>query len=378
MFLSSSVFAGPEWKRTALTIAKMAIDSGPGDELLSGKWRLRAQVISRLYPAELGNYHVNDAGWNDLQGNQTLFEVQNLIFSGDFDYAWQLLEKLQSLLGPSTLEQRVRHKIDLFKSKICRLKGDFAAALEHLKGMPSAIITYKGLIPNYRSLLMELYCELGKTDDAACWIPAVDITSLSWLGLKGSGRRISLAAANTRFMEGFNMLGKDRMAFDRANELLHAAKMIYKELDKTFQDLPPSRVTHFRQFSVSAGLAMIAHLESHDQSENLKEAYTRWQSTLVVAERMRKCCAWDPGFAETVIAFSMSDITHRLGWREQTAKLMKEGKCLYLKTGRQFGWFALGTVWFDAVGDWLEGAGFSRIDERLDDWRSKRQNCNAK
>ena len=386
--LSSSLFSGPEWKRTALTVAKMAIQAGPGDELLSGQWRLRTQRLCRLYPVEFKKYHTDDASWNAHQGNLILFEVQNLMYRGEFDYARHRLENLELQLGPSTLERLVRHRATLLKSKICQLEGDFTAALEHLVQMQRATNDFKECMPKYHSQLIEVYCELGETSNAARWIPTVDVTSASWLDSMSLARRTSVAAAGILFMEGcisFIHAKEDETHAKKhqihAKERLHAARAIYTKLETKYGELPRSRVTIFRQFSISVCLAMIAHLECilepSSRVTGWLYVYGQWQAVLEVAKKMRQFCAWDVGFPEVIVAFSKCDVTYELGWSEETDKLVKEGRCLYQKTGRQFAWLGLGTVWFDLIGDRLQSKGYGKIDDRLEDWRRKRENNNA-
>lgn len=382
MLLSSSRYGGPRWKQTALDTAKMIMEVSPRDELLSAKWKLRAQVLSRLYPgnnfhkaganwtAYQGNLILKaDPSWTAYQGNLILFDVQNLIFNGDLDNAWKLLEQLDSMLGTSSAEERIRYNTFLFKSKVCRLQGNFSAALKHLEILEGGLDIYKGLIPNYRSQLIELYCELGRTSDAAAWNPSVDVTSISWLNLRTSGRRVSLAVAGTYFMEGCHMLVRQKTDFSTALKSLNTARKIYEVLERSIKELAFSRITLFREFSVSIGLAMITHLECYFQSIKFDEAYECWDDALVIAGKMRDCCGWQPGFAEMIITFSKSEIAYRSGNHQESVKLVNEGKVLYQRTGRQFSWFALGTVWFDVIGDWLVESGYSRIDKPLDDWR---------
>jgi hypothetical protein len=318
---------------------------------------LGIQDLSSYY-MEAEKRQPTNAGWNTHIANSVLFDVQNLLFNGKFHRAMHVLDNLEPLLGASMPERRVRKRIALFKSKTRQLQGEFRAALDHLEHFEDEV--FKGLIPQYCSQTIELYCELGNTFEARHRLPNGNFLSRAWL-LENSGRRVSLAAAGIYFIEGFAGV---REGSDQAKESLASAKRIYKKLEKTYEDLPRSRVTLFRQFSIATCLAMITHLECFLQGDtsDWEDALAYWKSALAAATTMRQVCKWDEGFPEMIISFSMSDIEWRLQRFDKAVGLIIKGKELYKKSGRQFAWLALGTCWFELVGDWLLGRGYSRIN----------------
>jgi hypothetical protein len=202
-----------------------------------------------------------NAGWNTHRANSVLFDVQNLLFNGKFQRAIHVLDNLEPLLGALVPERRVYKRIALFKSKTRQLQGEFRAALDYLEHFKDEV--FKGLIPQYCSQTIELYCKLGNTSEARYRLPNGNFLSRAWL-LENSGRRVSLAAAGIYFIEGFAGVREES---DQAKESLASAKRIYKVLEKTYKDLPRSRVTLFRQFSIAICLAMITHLECFLQSD---------------------------------------------------------------------------------------------------------------
>jgi hypothetical protein len=219
----------------------------------------------------------------------------------------------------------------------------------------------KSVLPGMISQLTSVHCELGETDATMRLIQPHDFVSLAWLEIQGQARLLSLASAEAHFMVGLRMLMENEKAFDAAQSSLRTAKEIYRKLEGMYSEIPsPSIVSLFRHFSVSAGLAMIAHLEGRFGSAKLGDARSYWKSASDVAERMCGICGWKPGSVQMVIAYSVSDITWRLGMPMTTANLIKEASKLYAQTGRQSYFFAL-ALWFDLIEDGLESNGLGRI-----------------
>jgi len=351
------------------------------DLLLLAKLNLRRRKLSRLYPGEIEDcqaapgLHPVDESSNSHLGNVVLFEAQIMMDRNELSRAWYILDGFCALnrTKPSTVECRVLQHITLFRARIRRYSGDYCGSMRLLMELYSTSGLSKSVLPGIISLLTSVHCELGETDAAMRLIQPQNFVSLTWLEIQGQARLLSLASAEAHFMVGLRMLMKNEKAFDAAQSSLRTAKEIYRKLEGMYREIPsPSIVSLFRHFSVSAGLAMIAHLEGRFGSAKLGDARSYWKSASDVAERMRGIRGWKPASVQMIIACSVSDITWRLGMPKTTANLIEEASELYAQTGRQSYFFAL-ALWFDLMEDGLESNGLGRISKQRYDGKAKRE-----
>ena len=366
--LSASKFKRLDWKRRMLRTAEEIMEDCY-DPLLLAKLRLRRRKLSRLFPGEIEDCraapgpHSVDESSNSHLGNVMLFEAQIMMDRNELPRAWYILDGFGALnrTKPSTEECRVLQHITLFRARIRRYSGDYCGSVRLLMELYSTPELSKSVLPGIISQLSSVRCELGETGAAMSLIQPQNFVSSAWLEIQGQARLLSLASAEAHFMVGLRMLMSNEKAFDAAQSSLRTAKEIYRKLEGVYREIPsPSIISVFRHFSVAAGLAMIAHLEGRFGSANLEDARSYWQSASDIAERMRGICGWEPGFVQMIIAYSLSDITWRLGMPMTTANLIEQARELYARAGRQSFWFAL-ALWFDLVEDGLESNGLDRI-----------------
>ena len=369
--LSSSNFKRLDWKRRMLRTAEEIMEDC-SDPLLWAKLRLRRRKLSRLFPGEIEDcgsapgLHPVDESSNSHLGNVMLFEAQIMMDRDELSTAWHILNGFCALntTKPSTEECRVLQHITLLRARIRRYSGDYCESVRLLTELYSTPGLSRSVLPGIMSQLTSVLCELGETGAAMNLIQPQNFISPAWLEIQGQARLLSLASAEAHFMVGLRMLMTNGKAFDAAESSLRTAKEIYRKLEGVYREIPsPSIVSVFRHFSVSAGLAMIAHLEGRFGSAKLGDARSYWQSAWDVAERMRGICGWDPGSVQMIVAYCVSDITWRLGMPMTTANLIEKARELYARGGRQPYWFAL-ALFFDLVEDGLESNGLDRISKQ--------------
>ena len=396
--LSSSEFGDLEWKLRVLSDAEKIMEASRANPLLSGKLRHRRRVLSRLYPTQVESYPQFDIialsdGSSNL-GEVKLFHVQLLIDRDELSRAWHELKKFTPLDPPSTEDRRVMQKITLFRQRICHFAGDFPAALRFSAELQQAGDMFKEVVPSFFTEVMAVRCELGDFDEAMSMLPSLfrevgqainmqapgsNFVPQSWKDLKAIGRRYSLAAAGAYFTKGLRTLVNGH-GLDAAQPSLCTSREIYESLEQEYMGYSnPGTAASIRHFSVLAGLAMIVHLECQFGVTNKWEIALRsWESASEVAT-----LRLGPNFRNEIeplrmiIAYSKSHVARMLGLSTDAVKLNKEAKILYERTGRSFNWLALGSIWFDVVGDWIERIelnGFCRISKlRFKDYMEKQR-----
>ena len=354
--------------------------AGQGNPLLSAKIRLRRKVLVMQDSTEVENYldsvfdgvsRTNPTS-NAFFGQVILCKVQVMIDQNKHTCAWQELEKFKpwNPTNPSTEERRILQTITLLRHKISRFLGDMPTAARFLEKMDDRKL-FKRVVPGYMSSAVAVCCELGKFHTARRLLPEGQYIDQPWADLKAKGRRVSIAAAGTYFMEGLWMLVVDKRELADAQTLFSNAEAIYKHLEKVYLNTSnPGKGATIRHFAASAGLAVMSHLASRYGADiKLEEVLSNWQSAWTVAERLGNFFSHKPGFPEMIISYSMTDVLKRLGRLSEATEKLNLAKNLYETTGRQFQWLALGSIWFDMVGDWIESDGWCRICKlRYDDY----------
>ena len=122
-------------------------------------------------------------------------------------------------------------------------------------------------------------------------------------------------------------------------------KAIYETINQVYSKISNASFSlAIRQFSVSAGHAMIAHLEwCFPKTVTGETVLSYWQAALHVGEKSGRNLGGAP-FLHMIISYTMCDITSQLRLREEAIKLLIVAKSLYQDTGRQFHYFALGSI----------------------------------
>ncbi|KAF4637066.1 hypothetical protein G7Y89_g1009 [Cudoniella acicularis] len=332
--LSSSKFGGLDWKWRVLATAEKLIETDQAHAPLSMKLRFRKMVLHRLYHYYEPDIFPTQTNLYAL-GEMSVFRAQLMIYKDELSQAWYELGNWNPLNHERTGEHCMLQKKICLQIKICRFAGDFPKAKSLLQKLKRDGLR-KSTVPYYFTDFITVYCESGEFQEAISAIPAGDYLEGGWLS-----RRPSHAAAGTNLMKGLWIL-KRNDRFDDALSFLRKAKGIYEDLNKIYLGIAnPTLVTSIRHFSVSAGLAMIAHVEGRfANTVTGNEALSYWKIALDLGQRSGKKLGGTP-FPEMIIPYSMCDITSRLGLYAETTKFMNTAKSLYQVTGRQFQYLAM-------------------------------------
>lgn len=382
--LSSSQFAGPEWKSKALATAEILIEALPKkDILLSSKVRLRRRTFSRLFPNTSGdrNQHIDpiklmpdNPKLNACFGETILSEVQEMIDRKELSSAWSELEKFKPLHGRhlSTLEENVMQQIRFFKGRVSRFQGRFDTAKGYLSPL-SYTAKHDGIQCGVISHLVAVKCELGEIDTARELIQndLYEAQQRNPLDVP-KGRRLKLVSAETHLMKALWMIkngkapqthyvalhtNKESEQWPLSKEgqdSLEAAWVIYQELQENHKSVTrPGKVAKLNHFRVSTGQAMISHIKGQWVA-----AYSQWEHAAHLAE-----VYWGSDFALMISLYSMCDVMLRLGEPRGSKNLAKQAEGIFARSGRQHYLLALGSLWFDAIGDSVHRNGGCKIRE---------------
>lgn len=376
--LSWSEFGNQLWKHQVLgklTKLEEFLDRGIEGQVLASKLRLRRRALARLYPKSfrMEKDPSNDPppltenpSSNAHYGEMILFQAQLLIDQDQLPDALVVLRNFQPLvsLDPSMEESRVLQNITLLRQKIHHFAGDFKTAIYYFEKTKECDVIFKQIIPNLTTDAVATYCELGQTQQTWEILPLADYSGMAWQELGKSGRGLSFAAAGVHLTSGFELLRGYKL--DDSLSVFRKAKVIYKNLLTVYDTSSnhPSLVMITRQFSASVSLAMIGHVECKFGGANdWATVLSSWQSTLQIVERLKEVFDKDQLFLEMIIKYSMSNVLGCLGKQLEARKMCLESRSLYERTGRSFYFVALGSKWFDLVGDWNEAIGLERISE---------------
>jgi hypothetical protein len=286
-----------------------------------------------------------------------------MIYRDELSRAWQELRNMRPLNADRPEERRLLQKKTCFQIKICLFAGEFGHGKQLLEQLSKSPPISQIVQPQYFSYLVSANCECGAIGAAMETIPSCNFVDQPFLSLGVKGRRASLAAAGTHLMDGLWIL-KNGKEFSEAQPCLLKAKAIYEAINTEYSKVSNASLgLAIRQFSVSAGLAMIAHLEWRFTIAVTGEtALSYWRAAFVLAEKSMRNLGGTP-FPQMIIAYTICDIKCQLGSREETLRLMNTVRSLYQSTGRQFHDYALGSIWFDMVQEWNAGNGLGRISE---------------
>ena len=380
--LSSSQLPGRSWKQKALATAEKILTVKLDDQQLSARLGLRKRVLLHIFSDkfwrgnDLANVHVKlysrpiDVRSSAYTGEVILFEAQAMIDRNALCSAWRQLEVFKPLNSdsPSTQEQCMMSLIMLKKAKILRFSGEFLRARHFLLQILDSKSPGSGISSRVMSQLVAIYCELGDIQ-TAMHLASSELKDQNCIH-QYQVRRLKLSLAETHLAAGLWTIANAREALVRtksspigyfnipeiARVSLMAAKNVFKELHNTYQTEDQSKVARMDCVRFLAGLAIITQLEGQ-----LEAAYSYWKLALDTVEK----CSSGPGFIEMIVAYSMSEVTRRRG-ESDSFGLAEQAESLFRKTGRQFYFTILGTVWPDLVGDLIECNGGRRMIPRQD------------
>lgn len=258
-------------------------------------------------------------------------------------------------------------KILFFKGKISRFAGRFLIAKDYLVPLSFPNSLRSKILCGVTTHLVAVHCELGNIDEAMRLISVEleDLKSLNRLS-QNRGRRLKLVWAETHLMkalwtvkkgnveEGPSRFFRNFALPKHAQDSLKTASDMYEELQEIYQSIHElSKVGKLNNFRISVGLAMISHLDGH-----LEAAFSKWKLALNLARSY-----WSSDFAMMISYYSMSDVTLKLGKVAESQHLAEKAENIFRTSGRQNYLLALGSVWFEEVGDSVQRNGGQRIVE---------------
>jgi len=363
--LSSSYFGTSDWKQKVLANAERIIAQAGHDSELRAAVQLRKRVLLRIFPDESWGGDVCgtnvieqaftrcDPRSNAYFGELLLSNAQDMIDRADLDQALRELGRFRPLdeANPSALEYNVLDSITFFQGKIDRFKGNFSEARKKLEEFlcqrPRNGIICKAMVH-----LISVYSELGKPKEAID-IAEIEVKACRDAGLlqHSRGRNSRLALAEAHLMDTLLIIRSlsnsiiwttsTIAALSKDTQSSKAAKQLYQDLLISYQVMEKlGKVAKVKCFSVSAGLAILSQLEDSPQV-----ALSKWDAAANAAKR----CGWEPGFVESIIALSTSELQFRIGNCEEANRLEVRAKDLLQRMGRQHYFTGLGSIWFDLV-----------------------------
>ncbi|KAI9736732.1 MAG: hypothetical protein M1834_000936 [Cirrosporium novae-zelandiae] len=378
--LSSSAFLKQDWKYRSLTTAQNILTRLENGQLSARLW-LRTRALSHLFPdgpwkADTTQqiYIPVDPRSNAYSGEVMLSNAQEMIERNELQKATLELERFKPWnTAASTKEIRVMHQITFLKGKICRFGGDFIGAKEHLTDLFEHITLHSEIQSKATSHLIAVFCELGNM------LKAMEFLRSEWEGMEyhtwyqGKRSRQKLISAETYLMQGVWIIKDSKGVLleapcgfssplsginhpDGARDSLKTAKKTYEELREMYIGIPTAelgKVRRLNYFRISAGLAMILHLQGQ-----LEAAFDKWEFALTLAQFY-----WGQDFAMMISLYSMSDITLKLGRVKESQEYMKRAEEIFRSSGRQNYLLALGSIWFDEIGVSIQCSGGQKIIE---------------
>jgi hypothetical protein len=165
---------------------------------------------------------------------------------------------------PSTLKIRLMQQVIFLKGKLYRFRGNFNDAEYHLKQVLNAAPKSSSISSDVIVYLIAVYCEISNI------VKARNLTELKIKYLKGlnrlhegKGRRFRLAEAKINLISTLwpAAEGESDVSFP-----LQCARSLFEKVETICQGIDDGKVARLYIFRVSAGLAIISHLEGHLQN----------------------------------------------------------------------------------------------------------------
>jgi hypothetical protein len=290
--LSFTRFSSDDWEN-ALAVAEM-ISVSLGDTLLKERVLLRKEELFycsglSLPPPVQSDITGIDAASNTFLGERILFEAQVLVDQFQLDDALLRLDGWHPL-DPSHISPlekfNVLDRIQLLRGIIYRYSHRSTLAMDLLTPLLSSWLSRDAAVPH----LVAVLCEFGNTTDAKKLLEYEDRHQVDERRL----RCLKLADAEVYLMEA--LYAAEHQNLPKAQSVLCLAKNQYQGLAELLLVCRNDRKTRLHKFSVSAGLAIIAHLQlefSNNINDQLQAASSNWQSTWQLAEQSWADFGWE-------------------------------------------------------------------------------------
>lgn len=358
--LSASNFVGATWKKAIISIAEL-VSPRSGSPVLLARYQLRVHQLSRLYFTSLnpGCRQRFDQLWevstrdSPYYGLLALFKAQEAI---DRMAKTSTIESILQAMGPltvtshhgypqRTLQSLLRLEGLTLVARCLRFEGRFDEAADRIKSIMSAAHCIAYSTKRLTAELCAVECERRNVDKSIRLIRSEYLNLAPAQVENGDGRRLRLALANSHLMKGLlTWYGEDK-----ANtEDLTTAAELFSSLGS---GCPVSLVGKYMKYVALSGRGM---------ATLFLEDYGTAITTLNHALEAAQVCWPDPGHAEMIVLYALSEACHQTN-APNAIDFGLRSRRIFQKVGRQHHWVGQGTIWLDVLDRMAENAGRKRF-----------------
>ncbi|KAI1207664.1 uncharacterized protein F4807DRAFT_173722 [Annulohypoxylon truncatum] len=242
-----------------------------------------------------------------------------LEYLAGFDPSWQgCVSTLGAIQG---------REVILMRARILRFTGRFQEAYALIETMP----------PDDRTLpiIGALLCELGRCDET------IRLLSTQVTG-RGGIVRVRIALAHAYLLKCMQCHVQDQPLDWRS---LQVTRTMFQELLSGFK--AASYFSRMDHLSILIGIATIHHMDGQ-----LDYALEGWQKALAASQQYLS-----PGYTDMIIYYSMSELESRRAASARSDMLENQARDLFARTGRQYHFVGLGSMWPEIIGKSLVARG---------------------
>lgn len=338
--ISASYFGLLSWKKLMLDTA---VACNSADLILQYHLSLRKKMLNRLqrqpHPARIDFVQSRASPRsNGFFGRGVLLEAKQLLDrDAPIDEIRTVLNRFQP--GTTPFEKHVDLEGKAILARAHKNQGLFEEACTLYEKLISISTEANANLSNdIVASYIEVLCELGKPDEANNFLRS------EWrFNEPTRGSRLQLVTSYTDLVQ---CLLKYPQTIDHfhLNDVYFKLQTYQKNMTRHLtSDL--TIIMKSNIYTAFAGQAMVRHLQSFDtagnEGERCEDAKLAWQQT----QNSAFDCWPQPGFAEMVALFSLSDLECRLGKAEEASKLRDKATHLYREVGRRYHFLAQGTIW---------------------------------
>ncbi|KAI1500926.1 hypothetical protein F5X99DRAFT_384388 [Biscogniauxia marginata] len=337
--LSASYFRDKPWKLQATSMATeaaRAVKHLPEQTFLMAMIDVRKSFLAHLYQEIKQGYNTFptiDHRSKVLSADLAILKAKECVRLNTLASA---SEKLANFDSPwpgriSRLGTIQARRVAVMRAKVLRYEGRFQESYNILHALPQES-------SKILALLGSVLCELGKCDEA---IQRLHMYIAAKSHLHGT-ELVKLALANAYLLSYMHQIVEKR---SQDWHSLQVSRDILQELAAI-----PFPVTYYgrmNQLSVLIGLAIIDHLNGRVES-----ALGAWNAALAAS---KQCLP--TGYTDVIISYSTSELEARRGATAQSDILRSYTGTLFARTGRQYHFLGLGSLWPDIIGGWLTALG---------------------
>lgn len=274
-----------------------------------------------------------DARWNATKGDIIISFAENLMRDGDFSRAQAELKEWNPVNpeAPSTMEKVISRSRDVMQGRVLRNQARFHAALPFYEKLlselsPEDYQVSTGWQMGLFSNIADLYCEVGRPDDAERVLERglEIIHARGWQSIS-PGIRLQLA-----LLESFIRRGMFKEAEEGLSKLIPIFEAIVE----------PDIIQNTGHFRAWVGLARVSHLRGE-----WDEALVRWYRGLNIL----KDSGWTQGFNHGITLYSIAQVLYRIGDLEKCHAAIESAEKSLAVEKRKYWIVGLGSYWYDYV-----------------------------